>query len=152
MKKLQIIVLFAMTLFILTGCGNKKNDTYVTTESPEHITSEEDITEPENSEKTEVTSEQSVKLLGDIIPEPAMQFDIINGSSEYVYLEVKNATEDDFRSYVESCKPYGFDGYIKSAESPDFYFKENNADGYLVEVRYEKDDQKYTVYVSPPLK
>ena len=95
-------------------------------------------------------SSNKVKLLGDIIPKPDMDYDVINGSDESVYLEVKNATERDFRDYVESCESYGFDGYIKSATFPDLYFMEYNDDNYFLEVRFMEDEQEFSVYVRIP--
>ena len=35
-----------------------------------------------------------IKLLGDIIPRPSVDYDVINSSDDSVYLEVKNATEE----------------------------------------------------------
>ena len=91
-----------------------------------------------------------IKLLGDIIPAPTMEYDIINGSDESVYLEVENATESDFRAYVETCKPYGFDGYIKSATSPDLYYMEYNNENYYLEVFFYEENQKFSVYIRIP--
>lgn len=90
------------------------------------------------------------KLLGNIIPAPKMKYDVINGSDESVYLKVNNATESDFRAYVASCEPYGFDGYIKSANFPDYYFMEYNEDNYFLEIRYYEEEQYFSVYVRVP--
>ena len=96
------------------------------------------------------SSTTKIKLLGDIIPAPTMKYDIINGSDESVYLEVENVTESDFRAYVETCKPYGFDGYIKSATSPDLYYMEYNSENYYLEVFFYEENQKFSVYVRTP--
>ncbi len=100
-----------------------------------------------NGTNSSITKE---KLLGDIIPEPSIDYDIINASEESVYLEVSNASENDFRNYVESCKPYGFDGYIKSATMPDLYFMEYNDENYYLEVRFEEEEQEFSVYIRCP--
>ena len=128
MKKTIFLILALLVATSFTACssGNPNNNSNPT---PTHSSS----------------SSSKIKLLGDIIPLPKMNYDVINASDEYVYLEVENASENDFRSYVESCKPYGFDGYILSATVPEFYFREYNSDGYFIEVRFE--NQGFSVFV-----
>ena len=92
----------------------------------------------------------ATNLLGNIIPRPSIDYDIINSSNDSVYLEVKNATEEDFRNYIDSCRSYGFDGEIMSATMPDLYYREYNDDNYFLEVRFMEEEQEFSIYVSAP--
>ncbi|MBQ7923925.1 MAG: hypothetical protein IJ329_01310 [Clostridia bacterium] len=103
-----------------------------------------------SSNSTSNSNSSSTKLLGDIIPEPKMDYDIRHADNEWVSLEVENADESDFRSYVDSCRPYGFDGYIQSATSPDLYYMEYNEEDYYLEVFFYEDEQSFSVYVRVP--
>ncbi len=134
------ILLLCCMAFSFTACGNDNDNN----------SSNSSNGQGDNSNNH--SSDKKVKLLGDIIPEPSMSYDIINGSDESVYLEVENATESDFRAYVESCEPYGFEGYIQSATVPDLYFREYNAENYFLEIRFNEDEQNFSVYISTPSK
>ncbi len=136
--KIVAVLLLCCIAFSFTACGDDNNSSNSSSE------------ETNNSNNS--SSNKKVKLLGDIIPEPSMSYDIINGSDESVYLEVENATESDFRAYVESCEPYGFEGYIQSATVPDLYFREYNAENYFLEIRFNEDEQNFSVYIRTPSK
>ena len=124
MKKLTIFLLALLLCFSAVGCAS-------TTDSLTNVGA-------------------STSLLGNKIPRPSMAYDVITSSKDSVYLEVKNATEQDFRQYVDSCRAYGFDGEIMSATVPDLYYREYNADNYFLEVRYMKAEQEFSVYICAP--
>ena len=133
MKKLIPLLLTLLFCFTIVGCANKNNSN-------------------DPSSNTETNNSTKIKLLGDIIPRPSVDYNVINSSDDSVYLEVKNATEEDFREYVDSCRSYGFDGEIMSATMPDLYYREYNTDNYFLEVRFMEDEQEFSIYIRTPTK
>ena len=123
MKKVLSLTLVLLICFFMTACSQGSNE-----------------------EKS--TPASTIKLLGEVIPKPSMDYDVINSSKESIYLTVSNASENDFRSYVDSCKTYGFDGEIKSATVPDLYFREYNSENYFLEIRFTEADQEFSIYVN----
>ena len=133
MKKLISLLLTLLIFFSIVGCANENNSNDPTSNS-------------------QTNSSTKIKLLGNIIPRPSIDYEVINSSDDSVYLEVKNATEEDFRQYVDSCRVYGFDGEIMSATMPDLYYREYNADNYFLEVRFMEDEQEFSIYIRTPTK
>ena len=133
MKKLITLLLTLLLCFTVVGCANENNSN-------------------DPSLNTQTNNSTKIKLLGDIIPRPSIDYDVINSSDDSVYLEVKNATEEDFREYVDSCRSYGFDGEIMSATMPDLYYREYNTDDYFLEVRFMEDEQEFSIYICTPTK
>ena len=132
MKKAITLFVLLMLCFCAFSCTQENNG------------------ELDNENNNGIISTDKIKLLGDIIPRPALKYDVINSSDESVYLEVKNATETDFRNYVDSCRSYGFDGEIMSAEFPDYYYREYNGENYFLEVRFMEKDQEFSIYIRKP--
>ena len=133
MKKLITLLLTLLLFFATVGCANENNSN-------------------DPSSNTQINNSTKIKLLGNIIPRPSVDYDVINSSDDSVYLEVKNATEEDFREYIDSCRSYGFDGEIMSATMPDLYYREYNADNYFLEVRFMEDEQEFSIYIRTPTK
>ena len=121
MKKFILIILSMLCVLTLIGCGN-----------------------------VEGAGSQTKKLLGDIAPKPIKKYEVISTFDDSIYLVVRSASEEDFEAYVESCYEYGFDGYIKTATSPDKYFMEYNDDGYYLEIMYYKDQAHFSIYIRKP--
>lgn len=140
MKKIILFFMVMLLAFSFVACESK--------DKLDNDTNNTEITNRNSDEETKTTTK--VKLLGDIAPKPSKKYDIINTSEDNIYLVVKNANEDDFRDYVESCQDYGFDGYIKSATTPTLYFREYNEEDYYLEVNFYEDDGKFSVYIKAP--
>ena len=132
MKTLGLLIITILFCFSLFGC--------------------EQSTKSNQESVPETKASSKIKLLGNIIPRPSMKYDVIISSDESVSLEVNNATEDDFRAYVDTCRPYGFDGEIKSATSPDLYYSEYNEDEYFLQIFFYEEEQKFSVYIRIPSK
>ena len=88
------------------------------------------------------------KGTGTVVPEPTMEYEI-NASSSYISVEVHNATESDFYSYVNRCESSGFEGNVGTATIPDIYFMAEHSDGYKLEVFFYEDEGYFSIYAAP---
>ncbi len=149
MKKIVALILILLMSMCFFACTKSEDDLSDINNVTNNSINDNTISSKNDSPST---NNNKIKLLGNIIPRPTLDYDVINSSYESVYLTVENASEDDFRAYVNSCRSYGFDGEIKSATVPDLYYREYNDENYFLEVRFMEEEQEFSVFVQTPNK
>ena len=146
MKK-TITMLVALCLCIgLCACGTLSDETT----NPETQYNSPPINtspaETSDSSTTENLSKWQMagKGVGKILPEPQMEYSLPQSSS-FIAAEIENTTYEFFEEYVNQCIQAGFAGSISTAESPDYYFNGETANGERVQVMFYEDDGKCSI-------
>lgn len=141
MKKISyLLVIICICLSIslsMVGCGNSSEDNTSSTNQSNNLEAPAGF-----------NWKKAGKGTGAVVPEPTMEYEI-NASSSYISVEVHNATESDFYSYVNRCESSGFEGDIGTATSPDIYFMAEHSDGYTLEVFFYEDKGYFSIYAAP---
>ena len=150
MKKL-ITTLVAIHLCIgLCACGALSDGTANPETQYNSPTTNTNSTEASDSSTTENLSKWQMagKGVGKILPEPQMEYSLPQSSS-FIAAEIENATYEFFEDYVNQCIQAGFAGSISTAESPDYYFNGETANGERVQVMFYEDDSKCSISAFP---
>ncbi len=158
--KVIVLTLACVSLLCSGGCSEEESSYSdgETSYSQEEVSSwEEKASDAEedrgqsSSVKEEFCWEKAGKGSGAYIPEPTWEY-VIKASSTYISAEVHNITESDFYAYANACIDLGFDGKIGSATTPDLYLMAYNAERYYIQLSYYKNENYFSIYISPPKK
>ena len=83
--------------------------------------------------------------LGERLPGPPVKTgEITVETSNVLMVDAFDATEKDYQRFVESCEKKGF---TIDSKKEDYTFSAYDDDGYFIELRYWKDDQKINITV-----
>lgn len=157
-KFLLTSVITIFTVFTVAGCGAKdapKNSESANSE--QEVTIEATVTEsdsdlssslPEPEDNEYVDNFWESNEYTDKLPTPkSTRGEYITIRTDYMRTRVSQTTQEDFMEYVEACKQKGFDQIDTQS---DHRYYATNSDGWLLKLRYDKDDYELKIELSKP--
>lgn len=108
------------------------------------------FTDDKEMERKEVQNRSEEIVLSGVLPE--MNFsnhELIGNNENFLTISVKQASESDYRGYLEACLAKGFD--IESKEQGTFY-SAYGREGHELTLSYIEGDRVLMIYLSAPTK